>query len=218
MSPAFRSVIFDCDSTLSAIEGIEELAAGHRAEVERLTGLAMLGQVSLESVYGRRLDLIQPSKKAVERIGKMYIDRMVPGAPEVVRTLMAEGVRVFILSGGLLPAVRALGHHLGVPDQFIGAVDLRFDQSGAYAGFDESSLLARSGGKRMWIEARSDIIRPVLLVGDGATDLEAKPVIDRFAAFTGVARREPVVAKADFVIPGPGLEAVLDLVRKGKLT
>ena len=34
--PAFRTVIFDCDSTLSTIEGIEELAVGHRAEVERL--------------------------------------------------------------------------------------------------------------------------------------------------------------------------------------
>lgn len=217
MSPAFRSVIFDCDSTLSAIEGIEELAVGHRAEVERLTGLAMQGAVSLESIYGRRLDLIRPSRKAVDRIGRMYIDRMIPGAPEVVRSLLAEGIRVFILSGGLLPAVRALGHHLGVPDEYIGAVDLRFDRSGAYAGFDEASVLTRSGGKRMWIEARTDIVRPVLLVGDGATDLEAKPVIDRFAAFTGVARREPVVAAADFVIPGPGLDAVLDLARQGRL-
>jgi phosphoserine phosphatase len=217
MSPAFRTVIFDCDSTLSAIEGIEELAVGHRAEVERLTELAMLGSVSLESVYGRRLELIKPSKKALDRIGKLYIDRMVPGAPEVVRTLMAEGVRVFILSGGLLPAVRALGLHLGVPPQNIDAVDIRFDSAGAYAGFDAASVLTRSGGKRRWIEARTDLVPPVLLVGDGATDLEAKPVIDRFAAFTGVVRRQPVVDGADFVIPGPGLDAVLDLARQGRL-
>lgn len=217
MSPAFRSVIFDCDSTLSAIEGIEELAAGHRAEVERLTNLAMQGEVPLESVYGRRLDLIRPSRKAVERVGRMYIDRMVPGAPEVVRTLMGSGIRVFILSGGLLPAVRAIGHHLGVPDEHIGAVDLHFDTRGGYAGFDEASVLTRAGGKRMWIEARPDLVRPALLVGDGATDLEARPAVDRFAAFIGVTRRDPVVAGADFVLPGPGLHAVLHLAEQGRL-
>ncbi len=215
--PAFRSVIFDCDSTLSAIEGIEELAAAHRDEVQRFTALAMLGEIPLESVYGRRLELIRPTRTAVDRIGRQYVDRIVPGALEVVRGLMSDGIRVFILSGGLLPAVRAIGHHLGVPEHRIGAVDLYFDPAGAYAGFDESSVLTRSGGKRMWIEARTDLVRPVLLVGDGATDLEAKPVIDRFAVFTGVARREPVVAAADFVIPGPGLTAVLDLARRGVL-
>jgi phosphoserine phosphatase len=31
------AVVFDCDSTLSAIEGIDELAAGRRDEVEALT-------------------------------------------------------------------------------------------------------------------------------------------------------------------------------------
>ncbi len=216
--PAFRSVIFDCDSTLSAIEGIEELARDHKAEVQRLTTLAMQGTVSLESVYGQRLELIQPNRAAVERIGRMYIDQMVPGAGEVVRGLMAAGVRVFVLSGGLLPAVRAIALHLGVPDQHIGAVDLRFDQRGNYAGFDDTSVLARSNGKRRWIESRADIVRPSLMVGDGVTDLEARPVVDRFAAFTGVARREPVVAAADFVVPGPGLHAILDLALHGRLT
>jgi len=41
---------------------------------------------------------------------------------------------------------------------------------------------------------------PVLAVGDGSTDAELKPCVDAFAAFTGVARRESVVAVADYVI------------------
>lgn len=215
--PAFRTVLFDCDSTLSAIEGIEELARDHRAEVERLTTLAMKGELPLESVYGRRLDLIRPSRRDVDRIGRLYVDRMIPDALSVVRTLAGEGVRVFILSGGLLPAVRHLGRHLGVPDEQVGAVDLRFDPQGRYAGFEEHSPLARSGGKRIWIEQRTDLVRPTLLVGDGATDLEARPAVDRFAAFIGVARREPVVAGADFVLPGPGLADVLHLAVHGRL-
>jgi len=215
--PAFRTVIFDCDSTLSAIEGIEELAVGHRAEVARLTDLAMQGTIPLEQVYGRRLDLIRPSRTDVERLAALYVARLVPGAVGVVRGLMAEGIAVFILSGGLAPAVRVVGGHLGIGEANIAAVDVRFDVSGRYAGFDVDSPLARSGGKRRWIESRLDLLRPILLVGDGATDLEARPAVDRFAAFTGVVRREPVVAAADYVVEGPALDGVLHLALRGVL-
>jgi phosphoserine phosphatase len=215
--PAFRTVIFDCDSTLSAIEGIEELAVGHRAEVERLTTLAMQGAVPLEEVYGRRLDLIRPTRRDLDRIGAEYIERLVPGAVETVRELQLEGVGVYILSGGLAPAVRVVGRHLGVPEGSIAAVEVWFDDRGRYAGFDLDSPLARSGGKRIWVESRTDLVSPVLLVGDGATDLEARPAVDRFAAFTGVVRREPVAAGADYVISGPSLAPVLALARTGVL-
>ena len=215
--PAFRTVIFDCDSTLSAIEGIEELAVGHKAEVARLTDLAMQGAMPLEEVYGRRLDLIRPSRMEVDRIAALYVAHLVPGARAVVRGLMAEGIGVYILSGGLAPAVRVVGAHLGIRESNIAAVDVRFDVHGRYAGFDVESPLARSGGKRRWVEARLDLVRPILLIGDGATDLEARPAVDRFAAFTGVVRRESVVAAADYVVEGPTLDPVLDLARRGVL-
>jgi hypothetical protein len=51
-----------------------------------------------------------------------------------------------------------------------------------------------------------------LFVGDGATDLEARPAVDTFAAFTGVVDRPEISAQADVVIPGPGLEQILRLV------
>lgn len=215
--PAFRTVIFDCDSTLSSIEGIEELATGHRAEVERLTTMAMQGQIPLEEVYGRRLDLIRPSKKDLERVGKLYIAKLVDGAIDLVRGLLEQRIGVYILSGGLLPAVRMVGLHLGVPEPNIAAVDLWFDDHGRYRGGDLESPLARSGGKRVWVEGRSDLIRPILLIGDGATDLEARPAVDRFAAFAGVVRRDPVVAGADYVIARPSLTPVLELAKTGVL-
>ena len=80
-TPGFRTVIFDCDSTLSAIEGIEELAVAHREEIARLTDLAMQGAVPLEEVYGRRLDLIRPSRQEVERFtGVVHREPVVRGA------------------------------------------------------------------------------------------------------------------------------------------
>ena len=212
MTPA-RTVIFDCDSTLSAVEGIDELAIGHREEVARLTALAMAGTIPLEEVYARRLNLIRPSRAELERVGALYVERLVPDAPRVIRELQQAGVIVRVLSGGLAPAVRHVAAHLGVAAAAVAAVEVYFSPTGQYAGFDSASPLTRSGGKRDWIVANaSELPRPIVLVGDGITDLEARPVIDRFIAFAGIVSRPEVISQADAVVTERSLAPVLELV------
>jgi len=212
----FRSVIFDCDSTLCAIEGIQVLGAAHEDEIARLTASAMQGRMPLEAVYARRLALARPARRDLEALAEQYVAALVPDAREVVRALDAEGVEVRIVSGGLRPAVLAVASVLGVPGDRVAAVDLRFGGDGSYAGFDESSPLSRSGGKRAVIAGwQPAVLRPSMLVGDGATDLEARPAVDAFVAFAGVVRRKDVVARADRVIDGPSLAPVLPLALGG---
>jgi len=212
--PCFSTVFFDCDSTLSRIEGIEELGAGpRRGDVERLTAAAMAGEIPLEDVFARRLDLLQPTADAIERLGRRYIAERVPAVEHVIASLRRAGVELRIISGGLRPAILPLARFLGFAEEDVAAVDVRFDAGGAYAGFDEASPLARSGGKVSVILAwHGTTSAPRLLVGDGATDAEARVAVDAFVAFAGVADRPAVVARADHVIRGPGLEPLVDLV------
>jgi phosphoserine phosphatase len=209
-SPRFGTVIFDCDSTLSAIEGIDELAAGRREEIAGLTASAMSGALSLEAVYGARLAIIRPSRGRIESLARQYVTAAVPGARETVRALREGGVEVRIVSGGIRQAILPFAAWLGLGPDAVAAVELRFDSAGAYQGFDEASPLARSGGKRTLIASwRQALPGPVLLVGDGITDLEARPAVDRFVAFAGVVDRPAVTATADAVIPGPSILPVL---------
>ncbi len=205
-------MIFDCDSTLSRIEGVEELSSEHRSQVAALTEAAMAGEVPLEEVYGRRLELIRPSAEDVDRVGRQYIDERIPGVEDVVRQLGRAGVTVRVISGGLRPAVLVLTRFLGLEDEAVAAVDLRFDPDGSYAGFDEASPLARAGGKsevlREWREVTP---APRMLVGDGATDLEAKADVDLFVAFTGVVRRSTVAAGADVEVDETSLDRIVEL-------
>ncbi|MEM8709846.1 MAG: HAD-IB family phosphatase, partial [Planctomycetota bacterium] len=215
--PPYDAIVFDCDSTLSWIEGIEDLQrdrADVRDEVARLTGEAMAGAIPLEEAYGRRLELIAPTLDEVNAVGRRYVETLVEGAADVVRGLRLLGKDVGIVSGGLLPPVRALGHHLGVPDERIFAVGIEFDGDGAYAGFDAASPLARAGGKPEVIAARFGHGTSAL-IGDGATDLEAASACDRFIAFAGVAERGAVVDGADRAIFAPDLAAVLPHVLTG---
>lgn len=211
-APRFRTVLFDCDSTLSTIEGVDELARGH-PEVHALTEAAMRGEVPLEEVYGRRLEIVRPSRAAVDALGRRYIETMVPGARETVRALLDAGVRVRVISGGLRPAVVALARELGLEDDDVAAVDVYFSADGAYAGYDAASPLARSGGKRVVVEEwLPELPRPILMVGDGATDLEVQGLVDRFVAFAGVVARPAVIAAADDVIREFSLEPLLRIV------
>lgn len=210
--PRFSTVVFDCDSTLSAVEGIDELAGPHRAAITALTDAAMRGELRLEEVYGRRIALVRPSRERLESLGELYVERLVPDARETVAALHAEGIAVRIVSGGLRPAVLAVARALGVPDEHVAAVEVRFDREGAFAGWDETSPLAYTMGKRAQLESwGSALVPPVMIVGDGITDLEARPPADAFIAFAGVIARDAVTAAADAVVRERSLAPVLAL-------
>ncbi|HVG46141.1 MAG TPA: haloacid dehalogenase-like hydrolase [Longimicrobium sp.] len=206
----FASVVFDCDSTLARIEGIDELAGEHAEAIRALTDAAMQGAVPLEEVYGRRLDIILPTRSQVDALGQAYVGALVADARETVGALLWLGKTVRVVSGGLRPPVEEAARALGLSADDVAAVGIEFDGSGGYAGFERASPLARSGGKEGVIRAW-DLPRPTLLVGDGATDLEARPAVDAFAAYMGVAFRPAVAAAADFVLRDESLAAVLSL-------
>ena len=65
---SFDIICFDCDSTLSKIEGIDELAkqVGMGEAMSKLTDAAMNGEVPLEAVYQQRLSLIRPNRDSVD--------------------------------------------------------------------------------------------------------------------------------------------------------
>lgn len=199
----FNSVIFDVDSTLSAVEGIDWLAAQRGPEIEAwsagLTERAMEGEIPIEAVYGERMRIVKPTLLEIQQLGKVYIERMATHAAETIAELRANDVEVIMVSGGLREAILPLARELGVDEENVHAVSVFFDQDGAYAGFDDASLLTRQSGKRT-IVGQMDLKGPILAVGDGMTDCEIKPVVQGFAAFVGFTRREAVIERADYVV------------------
>jgi phosphoserine phosphatase len=198
--PAFASVVLDVDSTVSGAEGIEWLA-GKRGpkvanEVARLTQQATNGEISLESVYAHRLAMIEPSEEEVVELARFYERRLAPRAAEVIGELRENGIRIVLVSGGIRQAVLPLGLRLGFTPAEVFAVRLAFDEEGRYSGFDDVSPLTTSSGKAIVVQ-RLYLPRPVLTVGDGITDLAARPAADAFAAFTGFNYRAAVVRAAD---------------------
>ena len=195
-----KLVIFDCDSTLSAIEGIDELARLRGpalfAQVEAQTTAAMEGKIPVEEVFGRRLALIRPHRTEAQQIGQLYIEHIEPTARATIAALKATGWTPLILSGGFTPIIAPLAAYLGITQ--IEAVDLYFRSDGSYAGYDEKFPSTRSGGKPIRIAALRQALQPsrMVMVGDGVSDLETKPVVDLFVGFGRYTVRERVRAEA----------------------
>jgi HAD superfamily phosphoserine phosphatase-like hydrolase len=179
----------------------------------------MSGAIALEAVYKQRLELIRPSRAAVLAVGKLYVERALPHARELVSALRALGKRVCVVSGGLEPAVRQLACALGFDKRDVFSVGIRHDAKGNYAGFDELSPLGRSGGKVTVVRALASEGGPVAFVGDGITDLET--VLEpgcaaRFVAYGGVARRAEVFERARQTCAHGDLAALLPLLASAK--
>jgi phosphoserine phosphatase len=212
LQPPFDRVVFDCDSTLSCVEGVEELATSDelRAGIEELTNQAMTGKVPLDEVYGKRLELMAPRRLAVNQVGQRYIETAVPGAREVVSALHALDKEVRIVSGGLRLPVVSFGLWLGIRDELVDAVQVFFDHHGHYRDFERTSPLPRNGGKQE-VLAGMPPMRTVF-IGDGITDAEARVAVDGFVCFGGVAYREEVAAQADAVVDAADLTALLPVI------
>ena len=203
--PAFGTVVFDIDSTLSGIEGIDWLAAQRSPEVARavldLTARAMDGSLAVEQVYADRLTLVRPSRGDIDELIRAYIENSVPGALALLDQLRRAWVRVIAVSGGLRESCVPFCATLGFAAGDVYAVSVRFSVDGAYEGFDTASPLTRKNGKPEVVRALA-LPRPLLAIGDGITDLEIKTdgEADVFAAFAGFIRRSAICAQADHIV------------------
>lgn len=199
-----KLIIFDCDSTLSSIEGIDELArlAGEAtfAKVEALTNAAMNGETPLDTVFAQRLSIISPTKAQAEEIGQLYIKTVEPSAVETLDFLRKAGWTPLILSGGFKVLIEPLADFLNI--ERVEAVPLHFDKNQEYAGFDASYPTTYNGGKPEIIEQLKRELNPekIIMVGDGVSDLETKNVVDAFVGFGAYTVREKVQKEADYFI------------------
>jgi phosphoserine phosphatase len=194
VSVPYRLVFFDVDSTLVTIEGIDILGRGDPAIVE-LTEAAMNGEIPLEEVYARRLEMIRPTAADLDALAERYLASIVNGAPEVIAELQRDGTIVHLVTAGIEQAILPLAEALGVRN--VHAVRLRFTAGGAYEDFDRRSPLARAGGKSVVVQdVRARTKGKAAFVGDGASDLEAKGAVDLFVGFGGVSERDLVRANA----------------------
>lgn len=214
--------LFDCDSTLSAVEGIDELPADsdRQEAVAALTDAAMDGTVPLEEVYGERLNLLNPTREQIRNVKNQYKSSVVPDAQAVIGALDDTGTETWIISGGLLEPVAEFATWLGIHPDRVRAVSTQFDPLAGdwWAGRSDPRYAEHDQGHLTTTSGKADVIRNTvastgrkMLVGDGVSDLAASSEVDLFVAYAGVIARPAVVEVAPVVIESESIAPALAL-------
>lgn len=202
LSIPIDAILFDCDGTLSAIEGIDELARmnGVGETVAALTADAM-GKTGLNLLlYQQRLALVKPTAEQMWQLAEKYYLHTIQDVERVIAIFKRLNKKVYLVSAGLFPAVAVFGERIGISRENIIAVNVFFSPEGDYVDFDHASPLVNREGKCVVVEEIKKKCSRLLFVGDGLNDVVAYDLVTRFVGFGGVYYRDNIAAFCEFYI------------------
>eukprot|EP00955_Chlamydomonas_euryale_P053928 355645-Chlamydomonas_euryale.AAC.31 len=144
----------------------------------------MGGTADFKTALQSRLDVMNVSKQNIDQFLVQHPHKLTKGIPELVTILKSQGKEVFLVSGGFRQIIHPLAESLNIPITNVFANSILFNPAhisgtqddGSYAGFDDNEFTSRSGGKPACIRHIKETrgLSPIVMVGDGATDLEAR--------------------------------------------
>ncbi len=163
---------------------------------------AMGGSVLFQDALQARLDIIQPTAEMLREYEAQDPLQFTPHLEDFVKALQSRGTNVFLISGGFTQMIHPWADKLGIPRERVLANTILFNAAGKYDGFDKNAFTSRSGGKAAAMQhlVTAQLPGPYLMVGDGVTDLEAKPPADAFLGYGGVVSRDAVKQAADWFV------------------
>ncbi len=207
-----RLVVMDMDSTLIAIECIDEIAdmVGLKPQVAEITESAMRGEIEFAESLRRRVALLDGlDEGALQRVYDERL-RLNPGAEFMLAELKKRGIKTLLVSGGFTFFTDRLKSTLGLDYAQSNTLEI---VNGKLTGKVLGTILDAQG-KADWLNhVRKNLglaKDQVVAIGDGANDLKMMA-----AAGAGIAyHAKPVVrAQATYAISHVGLEGVIALLQ-----
>ncbi len=186
-----RLLVADMDSTMIAVECIDELAdyAGLKAEVAAVTEQAMRGEIAFEDALEARVALLRGlDERVIDHCHDQRV-RITAGAEVLVRTMAENGAYCLLVSGGFSRFADRVAAEIGF-DAAI-ANDLLVE-GGRLAGTVGRPIVGAEAKRRALLDAafaRQIPLDEALAVGDGANDVAMLETAGLGIAFPRQARR-----------------------------
>lgn len=107
--------------------------------------------------------------------------------------------------------IEPVAKKLKIPSYRIYANNLQFNEDGSFKGFDPTEPTSRDGGKPAVMKRLIDAhgYKPIIMVGDGVTDMQARPPADLFIGYGGIVEREKVRDGADWYLKNFDVRTIL---------
>jgi phosphoserine phosphatase len=206
----FGLVAMDMDSTLLAVESIDEIADMHgvKPQVSEITLRTMRGEIIFAESLKQRTALLQGlDQEALQHVYNERI-RLSPGAEKMLQRMKSAGVRTMVISGGFTFFTDKIKTKLG------------FDYAAANTlEIAEGKLTGKVLGEIIGAQGKADVLRrvceelglkrdQVIAIGDGANDLKMLAEAGISIAY----HAKPIVQEqATYAINHVGLDGVINL-------
>ncbi len=168
-----KILIADMDSTMIQQECIDELAeeAGLREHVAAITARAMNGEIAFVPALRERVALLKGLPLNV--IDKVIATRitLMPGGPELVRTMRKHGAYTALVSGGFTSFTQRIAEMIGFNEE---RANRLIDDGMHLTGLVTEPILGREAKVEKLVEISERLgLKPddAIAVGDGANDL-----------------------------------------------
>lgn len=194
----FKLIAMDMDSTLLAIESIDEIADMHniKPQVAEVTLQTMRGEISFEESLTRRTALLQGVHQ--DKLQKVFDERvrLSPGAERLLQQAKKHGLKTMVISGGFTFFTDRIKTKLNLDFAAANVLDI---ENGELTGKVVGKILGREGKAEILkqMQTQLNINREQLIaIGDGANDLgmmseagvsiayHAKPIVKQHATYS----------------------------------
>ena len=203
--------IVDFDSTITKVEGLDQLAAIALAQspngamivkqIKELTDAGMNGELSLSESLSKRMSLLNANKRHVETLVEFLLENISDSFERNKKFLEEYADQILVVSSGFKDFIIPVVVYLGLKAENVYANTFIYNDSGDIIGVDNSNVLSQTGGKIELVKSLH-LDAHVSVIGDGFTDYEIRQhgLADRFYAFVENVERQKVVEVADFTI------------------
>jgi len=206
----FKLIAMDMDSTLLAIETIDEIADMHqiKPQVSEITLQTMRGEISFEESITQRTALLVGLH--ADALQKVYDERvrLSPGAEILLGKARNAGIKTMVISGGFSFFTDRIKTRLNLDYAVANTLEIK-----------DNKLTGKLAGKILGRESKAEAIKKVcealniqhdqvIAIGDGANDLDMMAIAGVSIAF----HAKPIVQeKATYTITHVGLDGVANL-------
>ena len=208
----FGLVAMDMDSTLLAIESIDEIADMHgvKPQVSEITLRTMRGEIVFAESLRQRTALLRGlDQDALQRV---YDERvqLSPGAEKMLQQMKSAGLRTMVISGGFTFFTERIKTKLGLDYAAANTLEIV-----------DNKLSGKVLGEIIGAQGKADVLKrvreelglkreQVIAIGDGANDLKMLGEAGVSIAY----HAKPIVQeKATYAINHVGLDGVVNLFR-----
>ena len=206
----FKLIAMDMDSTLLAIESIDEIAdmLQIKPQVAEITLQTMRGEISFEESLARRTQLLKGLHQ--DALQQVYDERVKlnPGAEKMLTQAKQAGLKTMVISGGFTFFTERIKAKLGFDYAAANVLDIENRHlTGKVAG----EIIGREGKARVLKQVCDELgfqREHIIAIGDGANDLGMMAQAGVSIAY----HAKPIVKEhATYAIDYVGLDGVINL-------